>query len=172
MAQNFDSKVTSKGTKLPLLNLKGKPYLQVAHRLVWFREENPLGVIKTQILHQQDGWVIVRAEIAVPGTNGVMNLISSAHKMETKENFGDYIEKAETGAIGRALAMAGYGTQFEPEFDEGDRLADSPVDVATKSDISSGAIDSNGAAVSNETKVVRPTFKKKATKTESAEDKI
>ena len=40
----------------------------------------------------------------------------------------DYIEKAETGAIGRALAMCGYGTLQAPGFDEQDRLADTPVE--------------------------------------------
>lgn len=34
-----------------------------------------------------------------------------------------------TGAIGRALAMCGYGTQFAPELEEGPRLADSPYPV-------------------------------------------
>lgn len=33
-----------------------------------------------------------------------------------------------TGAIGRALAMIGFGTQFAPEFDEEQRIVDSPVD--------------------------------------------
>jgi hypothetical protein len=38
------------------------------------------------------------------------------------------MEKAETGAIGRALALIGYGTQFcADELDEGDRIVDAPV---------------------------------------------
>ena len=36
-------------------------------------------------------------------------------------------KETETGAIGRALAMCGYGTLQAPEFDEQDRLADTPV---------------------------------------------
>lgn len=40
--------------------------------------------------------------------------------MEVKSSFADYAEKAETGAIGRALAALGYGTL--QTFDlEGDR---------------------------------------------------
>jgi hypothetical protein len=42
--------------------------------------------------------------------------------------FSVYIEKAETGSIGRALAMCGYGTLQAPEFDEQERLADAPVE--------------------------------------------
>jgi hypothetical protein len=34
--------------------------------------------------------------------------------MEKAASFSDFLEKAETGAIGRALAALGYGTQFAP----------------------------------------------------------
>jgi hypothetical protein len=37
-------------------------------------------------------------------------IIAMARKRETEIGFPDYIEKAETGAIGRALALCGYGT--------------------------------------------------------------
>lgn len=132
-------KTTSKGTELPLLNLKGKDYLQVAHRLVWFREDHPSGKILTSVLQLSDKSAIFKAEIFVLGIrerNGqpefFESLLATAHKKETEENFGDFIEKAETGAIGRALAMAGYGTQFDPELDEGVRLADAPTSVAAR----------------------------------------
>lgn len=55
-------------------------------------------------------------------------VIATARKRETEGGFPDYIEKAETGAVGRALAMCGYGTLQAPEFDEQDRLADAPVE--------------------------------------------
>lgn len=175
MAAKF--KTTEKGTQLPLLNLKGKDYLQVAHRLVWFREVYPKGVIKTAILHNQDNGAIVKAEIYSDASGG---LLASAHKSESKEHFGDYIEKAETGAIGRALAMAGFGTQFDPEFDEGMRLADSPIDPVVKA---ATTIKTTGLAAPNvilpevekaHANVARPSFRKKVeTKTEAkVEDDI
>jgi hypothetical protein len=52
--------------------------------------------------------------------DGENRLLSQATKMETAKGFADYLEKAETGAIGRALALAGYGTQFAPELLETD----------------------------------------------------
>lgn len=124
---NFDNQfepiVTPKGTKLPLMNIKGKAYLQVAQRLVWFREEHPNWAIHTLIRKIADKGVIMKA--IIKDEHG--NVIAMAHKKETESGFGDYIEKAETGAIGRALGMCGYGSQYEPEFDEGDRLADAPA---------------------------------------------
>ena len=123
-------KTTAKGTKLPIIDLRGKPYLQVAHRIVWMREEHPDWRIATSIVDRGDGWIIFLAKIL----DASGNLIANAHKSETKKNFADYLEKGETGAIGRALALCGYGTQFEPEFDEGERLADAPVAVAKKED--------------------------------------
>lgn len=128
---SFNDKVTAKGTKLPLMNLKGKPYLQVAYRIVWFREENPKGNINTYPVEITTEYAIFAATV----TDGEGKLLSSGHKREAKGDFGDYVEKAETGAIGRALGAAGYGTQFEPGFDEGDRLADSPMEVPTKTPV-------------------------------------
>lgn len=118
-------KITAKGTELPMMDMRGKPYLQVAHRLVWFREEHPDWRIKTSL---QVGTKCCLASAEISDEKG--NVIATSHKYETEAGFPDYIEKSETGAIGRALALIGYGTQFAPEFDEEDRLADSPVQPA------------------------------------------
>jgi hypothetical protein len=114
---------TPKGTKLPLSDIKGKDYLNVAYRIVWFREEKPTWSIKTEMIHSSEQSCLFRAEIYDGST-----LVSTAHKREHKTHFADFEEKAETGAIGRALANCGYGTQFAPELHEGDRIVDSPVE--------------------------------------------
>lgn len=114
---------TPKGTILPLIKLKGKDYLQVAHRLVWFREEHPDWSIHTSYILIDKDVAVCKAEVS----NEKGECLSTGHKMETPAGFSDYIEKAETGSIGRALAHIGYGTQFAPDLDEGERLVDSPV---------------------------------------------
>src|ERR1043166_2303439 len=121
---------TKAGTELPLLNLKGKDYLQVAHRIQWFREEHPNWTIKTEIIHHDEKRSVVKADIGVLSDSHHLVLIASAHKTETAQGFGDHLEKAETGAVGRALAMCGYGTQFTTDLDEGERLADAPLQRA------------------------------------------
>lgn len=134
---------------------QAKDYLPVAWRLVWFRSLCPDGVIETEMVHldldretqeetsvwnsqtRQSEKVIKRAPglavfraIVKDGRGG----IATGTKSEKAASFPDYIEKAETGAIGRALAALGYGTQFAgDEFDEQHRLADAPVDRGTES---------------------------------------
>ena len=99
-------------------------YLPVAARIAWFRKDHPYWAIITDIKQLADKAVVMKATIKnMQGT-----VIATARKKETEAGFPDYIEKAETGAIGRALAMCGYGTLQAPEFDEQDRLADAPVE--------------------------------------------
>ena len=99
-------------------------YLPVAARIAWFRREHPLWSIITEVEQLANKAVVMKATIKdILGT-----VIATARKKETEVGFPDYIEKAETGAIGRALAMCGYGTLQAPEFDEQERLADAPVE--------------------------------------------
>jgi hypothetical protein len=114
---------TPKGTELPLLNLKGKEYLQVAHRLVWFREEHPDWRIETEFVETSVDFALAKATIR--DADG--NVMATAHKYEDRKGFGDFREKAETGSVGRALAYVGFGTQFcADELDEGSRIVDAP----------------------------------------------
>ena len=114
---------TAKGTELPLMSLKGKDYLEVKWRLVWFREEKPSWGIETEfVVITEDSST---AKAIIKDESG--RIIATSHKTENSQGFGDFLEKSETGAIGRALALIGYGTQFADELDEGERIVDSPV---------------------------------------------
>lgn len=99
-------------------------YLPVAARIAWFRKDHPDWSIITKAIRLVDKAVVMKAIIK----NAEGRIIATARKKETEIGFPDYIEKAETGAIGRALAMCGYGTLQAPEFDEGERIADAPVE--------------------------------------------
>ena len=99
-------------------------YLPVAPRIAWFRREHPDWSIITTVEELANKAVVMKAIIR----NSDKRIIATARKKETEIGFPDYIEKAETGAIGRALAMCGYGTLQAPEFDEGERIADSPIE--------------------------------------------
>jgi hypothetical protein len=110
-----------------LMNLKGKDYLPVAARLIWLNEEAPRYTIQSQILKLEDTYAIVQATVTVLDDAGNAIKTASATKREDKTHFPDYLEKAETGSIGRALGMLGYGTQFAPEFDESNGLLETRV---------------------------------------------
>ena len=112
-----------------MMNLKGKDYLQVAWRLVWFREDHPDWGISSECIEHDDDHAVFRAGIV--DENGMLK--STGHGSESKRDFGDFLEKAETKAVGRALAMLGYGTQFAAdELDEGERIVDSPINRKPK----------------------------------------
>ena len=98
-------------------------YLDVKWRLVWLREQYPDAIITTTLLAHDDSFALFRSTISVPS-----GASATGHGSETKADFGDYIEKAETKAVGRALAMLGFGTQFAPDLDEGHRIVDTPVE--------------------------------------------
>ena len=99
-------------------------YLPVAARIARFRKDHPYWTIITKIEKWGDKAVVMKAIIK----DSTGQIIATARKKETEIGFPGYIEKAETGAAGRALAMFGYGTLQAPEFDEQDRLADAPVE--------------------------------------------
>lgn len=106
-----------------MTKIKGKDYLEVKWRLVWFRQEHPDWNIDTTLLAQDDTSALFACKIY----DQTGKQVSSGHGSESTKDWGDYIEKAETKAIGRALAVLGYGTQFAPELEEGDRIVDAPV---------------------------------------------
>lgn len=107
----------------------GRTYLPVSARIVWFRQEHPDWTIETEMveLNHEKQYAIFRARIS----DGDGRLMATGTKKEDVKGFGDYLEKAETGSVGRALALCGFGTQFSPELDETGpgRFADSPQPV-------------------------------------------
>lgn len=144
-----------------------KDYLPVQWRLVWFRSAFPHGTIETEMLHldldreteeevfvwnsekrrsekvvkRAKGFVVFKATVR-DGVGGV----ATGTKSEKAASFPDYIEKAETGSIGRALAALGYGTQFAgDDWNEGQRLADAPADVTNGNSNDSTTRQQNGS---------------------------
>jgi len=115
-----------------LIKLKGKDYLEAKWRLVWLRSEHPDAQVETAPVRIDEGLAIIRAKVTLPS-----GACGAGIGSESPTDFADYIEKAETKALSRALATLGYGTQFCDDFDtpvtaDGRlRIADAPVERKT-----------------------------------------
>ncbi|HLL80658.1 MAG TPA: hypothetical protein VKT25_14215, partial [Ktedonobacteraceae bacterium] len=121
---------------------RGKDYLEVKWRLVWFQQATGprAGYVTYELEHDRqngyaryaciawDGSDETWREFALKGASvQVCGRVATGIKSETRADFPDFAEKAETGALGRALAGLGFGTQFAPDVEEGARIVDSPV---------------------------------------------
>lgn len=105
-----------------LTKIKGQDYLEVKWRLAWFRQENPDGVLETSLEAHENGRAIFRARATKPSGASATGWGSC-----TVDEFEAYVEKAETKALGRALAALGYGTTAADDWDDTGALADAPV---------------------------------------------
>jgi len=115
-----------------MMNLKGKQYLPVAARVAWFRDEHPAWGIVTEAVRYDPSEQLAIFRTSIFDESG--RIIATATKMEDARGFADYAEKAETGSVGRALALCGYGTLFATELDEGEsRIVDAPMNFPPQS---------------------------------------
>ena len=111
-----------------ITKVSGRDYIEVKWRLVWLRTDYPDASIETEHIELTNTRAIFKASVTLPS-----GASASGCGSETPGDFGDYIEKAETKAIGRALGALGFGTQFTYDFDEGSHhdgtpnIVDSPA---------------------------------------------
>jgi hypothetical protein len=118
-----------------LMQLKGRDYLNVQNRLLWFiRDQRAFisgglarvpYVIQTELveLDREGGFAHFKTYV-----RDVLGNESTMYGSESAKDFGDFAEKASTKSLGRALLALGYGTAFAPEMDEGERVVDAPVE--------------------------------------------
>jgi hypothetical protein len=109
-----------------ITKVSGRDYLEVKWRLVWLRSQYPEAQIETELTHHEKNMAIFRAKVMLP-----TGASATGWGSEATDDFVDYLEKAETKALGRALAALGFGTQFCQDYDFGaeqQRVVDSPID--------------------------------------------
>jgi hypothetical protein len=99
----------------------------VKDRLIWARKDHPNLCIRTQVVVLDEKIAAFQATASYVDEQNI-EVVGMGHGSETPQGFPPgYIEKAETVAIGRALAALGYGTAAAFEEQEGGKLADAPV---------------------------------------------
>lgn len=94
-------------------NIKGKDYAEVNQRIKAFRMVYPTGTIVTELLSDDNGRCVFRAEVSITDDEGRRCILGmgTAYERENSSfiNKTSYVENCETSAIGRALGMAGFG---------------------------------------------------------------
>lgn len=109
---------------LKTTDIKGKAYVEVNQRIKAFRQLYPEGFIRTQLLSNENGVCVFKAEV---GYYEISKYVDDVHCWVDKEEFilatgtayekeqssyinkTSFIENCETSAVGRALGMLGLG---------------------------------------------------------------
>lgn len=111
-------------------------YLDVKYRKLWFRLKHPLGKIAKKVIQLTDKAAIIEAKIYLDMNDPEDHFIASAlaQRYFDSSPFGPkYVEMAETAAVGRALADAGFGVQFCDVTEPDDpAIVDAGVPAPTK----------------------------------------
>ena len=93
--------------------IKGKEYAAVNGRINAFRRLYPQGFITTEIVHLQDGMVVIKATCGYYDEQGQPVILASDHAYEkegsSQINRTSYIENCSTSATGRCLGLLGLG---------------------------------------------------------------
>lgn len=99
----------TKDLKEKAIDFKGKAYVLVSDRVLYFNEQYPEGSITTELVSSpNDDLVIVKATVK-PNDKQTFTGYSQATWGEGYINKTSALENAETSAVGRALGFMGIG---------------------------------------------------------------
>lgn len=102
----------TKDLKEKAIDIRGKEYVLVSDRIIYFNETYPQGFIETKLLSEPDSeMVVIKAKVTpdIGTSNRYFIGHSQAKWGEGMVNKTAALENAETSAVGRALAMMGIG---------------------------------------------------------------
>lgn len=132
------------------LHGKGGPteYLDARWCIAWLRDEAPDSQIETELIEVNDDFAFFKATVTRI-VDGEIRGRASGHGSETAGDFKDYIEKAETKAVRRALNALGYSVEAA-NFEE-DGPDDALGDVEARKQLSAEAkrVGVDGAGLRN-----------------------
>lgn len=99
--------------KLKTIDIKGKKYVTVNERIRYFSEAYPNGMITTAIIRDENGVVLMQAQV-IPDMEKPQRFFTGYAQEKESGSFinkTSHIENCETSAIGRALGIMGIGVE-------------------------------------------------------------
>ena len=123
--------------KLKTVNIKGKEYVEVNERLIYFRKKFPKHRLISEVIEKTENSILIMASVIDENDNTIATGLAEEIKGSTFINKTSYVENCETSAWGRALANFGIGLD---------------TSVASADEV-------NNAIANQETAVKKPTLK-------------
>jgi hypothetical protein len=120
-------------------DIKGKAYAEVNQRIKAFRMVYPNGSIATELLSNENGVCVFKASVYDNEEDTLLLGTGHAYEKESSSfiNKTSYIENCETSAVGRALAMAGFG--IDTSIASAEEVGNAINNQQSKEDVLKGA---------------------------------
>jgi len=96
-------------TKLKTINIKGKEYVEVNERLIFFRKNYKNHSLITDVIEKTDDTILIKATVLNENGVAIATGLAEEVKGSTFINKTSYVENCETSAIGRCLGCLGIG---------------------------------------------------------------
>lgn len=103
---------TDKSLENKAIDIKGKKYVLVSDRILYFNEQYPSGKIETILLSEPGADMVLMKSIVTPDVDVPSRYFTGFSQAKWGDGYinkTSAIENCETSAIGRALAMMGIG---------------------------------------------------------------
>ena len=133
-------------SKLKTIKIKGKDYVEVNERLMYFRENYPNYSLISEVIEKTDNSILILASIKDEQGRMVANGLAEEERGSNYINKTSYVENCETSAWGRCLANFGIGLKTSIASAEEVQNAISNQDKAASK-------SSNGAAPKKQIKL-------------------
>lgn len=104
--------MSDKQLKDKAIDIKGKKYILVSDRIIYFNDTYPQGSIETRLVSAPDAEMVVVKAKVTPDTEKPTRYFTGYSQAKWNDGYinkTSALENCETSAVGRALAMMGIG---------------------------------------------------------------